>query len=64
MQHEPLKAVSYKQYKDKHTQRLVLLLNPLSLNSDQHQFSPNNIRTISRDQVMRINKLITLEKML
>ena len=25
MQHEPLKAVSYKRYKDKHTQRLVFL---------------------------------------
>ena len=30
-------------------------LNPLSPNSDQHQFSPNNIHTMSRDQVKRIN---------
>ena len=37
-------------------------LNPLSPNSDQHQFSPNNIHTMSRDEVMRINKMITLEK--
>ena len=34
-------------------------INLLSPNSDQHQFSPNNIHTISRDQVMRINKMIT-----
>ena len=34
-------------------------LNPLSPNSDQHQFSPNNIHTMSRDEVMRINKMIT-----
>ena len=34
----------------------ILGLNPLSLNTDQHQFSPNSIRTLSRDKVMRINK--------
>ena len=38
------------------------LLNPLSRNSDQHQFSSNNIHTPSRDKVMRINKMITKEK--
>ena len=37
-------------------------LNPLSPNSDQHQFSPNNIHTLSRDKVMRINKMIIIEK--
>ena len=31
------------------------LLNPLSPNSDQQQFSPNNIHTLSWDEVMRIN---------
>ena len=31
-------------------------INPLSPNSDQHQFSPNNIHTLSRDEVMRFNK--------
>ena len=31
----------------------------LSANSDQKQFSPNNIHTLSRDKVMRINKMIT-----
>ena len=36
--------------------------NPLSPNSDQHQFSPNNIHTLSQDKVMRINKMITQEK--
>ena len=39
-------------------------VNPLSANSDQQQFSPNNIHTLSRDIVMRINKMITIEKML
>ena len=38
--------------------------NPLSPNSDQHQFSPNNIHTLSRDKVMRINRIIIIEKML
>ena len=38
------------------------LFNPLSANSDQHQFSPNNIHTLSRDKVMRINKMIIIEK--
>ena len=37
--------------------------NPLSPNSDQHQFSPNNIYTLSRNKVMRINDMITTEKM-
>ena len=38
------------------------MLNPLSPNSDQQQFSPNNIHTLSRDKVMRINKMIIIEK--
>ena len=33
-----------------------LIINPLSPNSDQHQFSPNNIQWLSRDKIMRINK--------
>ena len=33
--------------------------NPLSSNSDQQQFSPNDIHTLSLDEVMRINKVIT-----
>ena len=37
----------------------IMTINPLSPNSDQHQFSPNNIHTLSRDWVMRINKMIT-----
>ena len=32
-------------------------------NSDQRQFSPNNIHTLSRDTVVRIYKMITKEKM-
>ena len=38
------------------------LCNPLSANSDQQQFSPNNIHTLARDKVMRINKMINVEK--
>ena len=39
-------------------------LNPLSPDSDPHQFSPNNINTLSRKMVMRINKKITKENTL
>ena len=42
--------------------QLILFFNPLSANSDQKQFSPNNIHTLSRNKVMRINKMITIEK--
>ena len=42
----------------------VLLVNPLGLKSDQHQFSPNNIRRSSRVKFMRITKLITTGRML
>ena len=40
------------------TYRLTFFYNPLSPNSDQHQFSPDNIHTRSRDEVLRINKII------
>ena len=39
-------------------------INPLSPNSDQHQFSPNDIHTLAREKVMRINEMLTKEKML
>ena len=39
-------------------------LNPLSSNSNQHQVSHNNIHTLSREMVMRINQTIAKEKML
>ena len=39
-------------------------LNPVSPNSDQHQFSATNIRMLPREMVMRVNKMITKEKML
>ena len=35
------------------------LINPLSPNSDQDQFSPNNIYMLPREMVMRVNKMIT-----
>ena len=38
--------------------------NPSSPNSDHRQFSPNNIHMLPREMVMRINKMITKEKML
>ena len=39
-------------------------LNPLSPNGEQHQFSPNNIHTLSRKNVMKIYEMITKEQML
>ena len=41
----------------------IINFNPLSTNSYQQQFSPNNIHTLSRDEVMRINQMITRKKM-
>ena len=38
--------------------------NPLSLDSDQYQFSPDNIHMLLREMIMRGNKMITKEKML
>ena len=35
---------------------------PKNANSNQLQFSPNDIHTLSRDTVMRINKMITRGK--
>ena len=37
-------------------------INPLSPNSDQHQFSPNNIQRLSSATSMRINQMITKRK--
>ena len=41
-----------------------MFVNPSSPNSDQNQFSPNNIHMLPRDKVMRVNKMISKEKML
>jgi len=38
-------------------------INPSSPNIDQHQLSPNNIHMLPRKMV-RVNKMITKEKML
>ena len=46
-----------------HTVLEIKPFNPLSPNSEQHQFSSNNIQRLSRDEVMRINKMITKVKM-
>ena len=40
------------------------IINPLSPNSDQHQFSPNNIHMLPREMVTRINQMITKKKKL
>ena len=37
---------------------------PLSPDSEQDQFSPNNIHMLPREMVMRVDKMITQEKML
>ena len=39
-------------------------INPLSPSGDQHQFSRNDIHTLSRDKVMKITEMITKDKML
>ena len=44
------------------SQHDLLQFNPLRPESDQHQLSPNNMHTSSRQNVMRINKMITGEK--
>ena len=44
--------------------KIYVCINPSSPNGDQHQFSPKNIHTLSRDKVMRIYEMITKEKML
>ena len=41
---------------------LILCWTLLSPKSDQQKFSPNDIRTFSRDKVMRTNKMIPNEK--
>ena len=41
---------------------LSCTFNPLSPDSDQHQFPPNIIHTFSRDKVRRIHKMISKEK--
>ena len=38
------------------------LINPLSPNSDQHQFSPNSIHRLSSATSMRINQMIIKRK--
>ena len=38
------------------------VISPLSPNGDQHQLSPNDIHTLSRDTVMRIDEMITKVK--
>ena len=35
------------------------VINPLSPDSDQDQFSPNNIHMLPREMVIRVNKMIT-----
>ena len=37
---------------------IICVINHLSPNDDQHQFSPNNIHRLSRYWVMRVNKMI------
>ena len=41
---------------------IVKLINPLSPDSDQHQFSPNNIHMLPREMIMRVDKMITKKK--
>ena len=61
-------TATFQQKKD-HNKNIVKserqhIFKPFSPNSDQHEFSPNNIHMLSREMVMRINQMITKEKML
>ena len=38
-------------------------LNPVNLNFDQHQFSPSNLNTFSREIVVRIIEVINKGKL-
>ena len=51
--------IIFKNYAHVPAFRSTAIINPLSPNSDQEQFSPNDIHTLSWDEVMRINKMIT-----
>ena len=42
----------------------LLNINPLSPKSDQHQISPHKINTSLRENVIRINKMVTKGKLL
>ena len=42
----------------------IELFNPLNPSRDQNEFSPNNNFIMPREMVMRVNKMITKEKML
>jgi len=42
---------------------VLLSLNPLTGKSDQHQISLHNINTNPKEQVMRMNKMITKGKL-
>ena len=44
--------------------RLQLVSLTLRPNSDQHQFSPNDINALLREKGVRINKMITVGKIL
>ena len=41
---------------------ILYTVNPLSPKSDEHQFCPKNINTQSREKVVRINEIITVEE--
>ena len=51
-----LRIASEKIFPSTKQKPLFKLFNLLSPNGDQHQFSPNNIHTLSRDKIVRINK--------
>lgn len=42
--------------------QVMTLLNPQSPRKDQHQFSPQNIHTSSREKVTRINQIVAKGK--
>ena len=59
---DPILMVMINQRNQSRTLRYLWCLNPLSPNSDQHQFSPNNIHRLSSATSMRVNQMITKRK--
>ena len=42
----------------------MVQFNPFCPKSDQREFSPRNLSTLSKEKVMKFNKMITSEKTL
>ena len=60
--YDSILMVMMNQRNQSRTHRYLWYLNPLSPNSDQHQFSPNNMHRLSSATSMRVNQMIIKRK--